>query len=232
MIASRKHNFIFIKTMKTAGTSIELALSTVCGPDDILTPISVQHDKIRADAGVEPRNFSDTLETRYLKALRKRNSKLMRPVLAEIAASGFWAHARPEVIKARVGRRFWKSAIKITSERHPYEKATSLARHSYREQAPFLEHLNNVVFGDLRYVGHPYYLQDGKILVGFIVRYNRLQDDFARLCRRLSLPMLELPHARRTDDGSVPAREQLTLAQRDFVYEQCAPEFELFGWER
>ena len=32
MIVSHEHKFIFLKTKKTAGTSIELALSELCGP--------------------------------------------------------------------------------------------------------------------------------------------------------------------------------------------------------
>ena len=39
MIVSHKYRFIFVKTLKTAGTSIEVFLSQYCGPDDILTPI-------------------------------------------------------------------------------------------------------------------------------------------------------------------------------------------------
>ncbi len=39
MIISHQYKFIFIKTIKTAGTSIEVFLSQVCGPNDILTPI-------------------------------------------------------------------------------------------------------------------------------------------------------------------------------------------------
>ncbi len=42
MILSHQHRFIFIKTMKTAGTSIEVYLSRFCGPDDIVTPIMPQ----------------------------------------------------------------------------------------------------------------------------------------------------------------------------------------------
>jgi hypothetical protein len=39
VIVSHRHRFIFVKTRKTAGTSIEVFLSQVCGPDDVVTPI-------------------------------------------------------------------------------------------------------------------------------------------------------------------------------------------------
>src|SRR5262245_14307166 len=39
MIISHEHQFIFLKTRKTAGTSVELALRQLCGPDDIIAPI-------------------------------------------------------------------------------------------------------------------------------------------------------------------------------------------------
>ena len=59
MIASRKHNFIIIKTMRTAGTSVELALGPYCGPRDVITPISISVDLQRLqDNGVTPRNFA------------------------------------------------------------------------------------------------------------------------------------------------------------------------------
>ena len=39
MIISHKYRFIFVKTLKTAGTSIEVFLSRYCGSDDVVTPI-------------------------------------------------------------------------------------------------------------------------------------------------------------------------------------------------
>ena len=39
MIISHTHQFIFIKSAKTAGTSIEAALSNSCIENDIVTPL-------------------------------------------------------------------------------------------------------------------------------------------------------------------------------------------------
>jgi hypothetical protein len=50
MIISSKYKFIFVKTKKTASTSIEVYLSSICDKGDIVTPIIPPVD------GHEPRN--------------------------------------------------------------------------------------------------------------------------------------------------------------------------------
>lgn len=52
MIISHQHRFIFIKTIKTAGTSIEACLSPLCGQEDVFTPIEPP------EQGHQPRNFA------------------------------------------------------------------------------------------------------------------------------------------------------------------------------
>ena len=55
MIVSHEHKFIFLKTIKTAGTSIEAALAQICGPDDIITPYREASETDRKGRG--PQNF-------------------------------------------------------------------------------------------------------------------------------------------------------------------------------
>lgn len=50
-IISFRHKFIFVKTRKTAGTSIEVHLAAKCGPKDIVTPITPPNPNH------QPRNF-------------------------------------------------------------------------------------------------------------------------------------------------------------------------------
>lgn len=51
MIISHEHKFIFLKTAKTAGTSIEIALSKFCGSDDVITKIARPDQRIRSEVG-------------------------------------------------------------------------------------------------------------------------------------------------------------------------------------
>ncbi|MEM7193183.1 MAG: hypothetical protein AAF405_10065, partial [Pseudomonadota bacterium] len=56
MIISHKHKFIFLKTKKTAGTSVELALSQICGESDVITPLAAADEALRAD-GLRAQNW-------------------------------------------------------------------------------------------------------------------------------------------------------------------------------
>ncbi len=50
-IVSFAHGFVFVKTHKTAGTSLEVHLAAQCGPDDVVTPINPP------SSSHEPRNY-------------------------------------------------------------------------------------------------------------------------------------------------------------------------------
>src|SRR5690606_5533488 len=79
MIASFTHDFIFIKTRKTAGTSVEIVLSAWCSGRDICTPISADDEILRRRYGGAPRNFhrNAAAEAIYRWAVETQNAKII-----------------------------------------------------------------------------------------------------------------------------------------------------------
>src|SRR3954471_5132862 len=130
MLASFEHDFIFIKTKKTASTSLEMAFSAHCGPGDIVSPVGAQWELERYKLGVVPRNFSraPALEARYQEALASGSYRTIREAsMANRETNGCTGHMRASSVKQWVPADFWDRALKFTSERHPYEKAMSMA---------------------------------------------------------------------------------------------------------
>ena len=73
MIVSHQHRFVFVKTRKTAGTSIEIALAQHCGPDDIITPIDEVDEQIRRDFGHRgPQNFEVRIQEKGISGIVRR----------------------------------------------------------------------------------------------------------------------------------------------------------------
>jgi hypothetical protein len=79
VILSHSRKFIFIKTRKVSGTSMEISLSQACSGDDILTPISYEDELIRSDlGGCLPQNYGDKNEEHFRELIRTRNPAIGR----------------------------------------------------------------------------------------------------------------------------------------------------------
>jgi hypothetical protein len=212
VIISTKYNFIYLRTKKTASTSIHRALCKVLGPYDV----AIKGKK----ADLTP-------------VLRKHITPPDEP---------FHTHTSAAKIKPYIRPRFWRGAFKFTSERHPYEKAVSLAYYQAskrdlgaeeRPQQPRdFENLVETVVKGGRYASFPDYSIDGFPVVSDFIRHESIEVDLNRIAEKLGLelpPLGEFKTTQRKDRR--PAREILTAAQKETVYRFCKPEFELLGYE-
>jgi hypothetical protein len=191
MIISHRHRFIFLKTRKTAGTSMEIALSRFCGPDDVITPIVEEDEALRRELGYPgPQNLE--VPASALRACDRLAAWLGREPLR------FFNHAPAAFVRRCVDPAVWFGYFKFCFERDPFDKAISRYCWSTREQAappPIARFLRRAKRRQIS--NWEIYTERDRIAVDFVGRYENLAHDLAVALRRVGLPPeLELPRAK------------------------------------
>jgi hypothetical protein len=233
MIVSYLHKFIFIKTKKTGGTAVEIALAPCCGPTDIITPFGPRDEMQRSANGLVPRNFSSdpAAEQTLREAVENRQRKVFRTAKR---AGDFFSHTRAAEIKQRLSPDFWDQAYKFTVERHPYEKAVSSAYYNYDEErdGPFPTYLDGFVRRGT-YRTFEFYTVGGQPVVDDFLRQETLMQDLRRVAAKLGICIADAPPLMkgRSRSDSRPAREILSEEQKQVVFQVCREEFELLGYD-
>lgn len=240
MIASYAHNYIFIKTGKVAGTSVEMALSRFCGPRDIITPIYPTDEIERKPPARHAQNFSTdpALERHHAELADKGDRAELWKVLHALTGKSIYTnHMVASDIRERIGEPFWRDAFKFTIERHPYERVVSTAlwliydHHGTVDVKPTI--LNRAIDAsiDMLMPGSRYMI-DGKIVVDRILRYETLTADLASIADRVGGDISGLlPRAKsgiRKPHHSV--ENLLTVEQKRRIAERHAVTFELLGY--
>jgi len=217
MIVSRRHGFVFIKTRKTAGTSLEIALSDVCGPDDIVTSILEDAEGIRR---VAAQNVRIPLSRAAAVDGLGRIVRFRRPTLT------FTNHVPMHVVRRHLDL---DGLFSFTVERNPWDRAISLYFWSTRD----VQGSRPTVSTFLREVGwhisnFPTYSHEGKVIVDRVLRYENLAADLDQVWRDLELP--GVPVLPRAKSGF---RQPLQLDADDiaFISDRCRREIELLGYE-
>ena len=227
MIVSHEHRFIFMKSQKTGGTSLELALSRVCGAGDIITPLAAHHEEQRRELGGQgPRNVDVPLH-------RHRPSDVAL-ILGGRGRRAFWQHSTALEVRSWLPARAWRDYFKFCVERNPWDRAISQYWFRMRKlDAPipmieFFETAPQHMMSNLHY-----YAIDGEIVVDRVLRYEDLEAEIAGLHEAIGLPdEIRLPMANagwRKDRRSY--REVLGTEERETIARRCAREIELLGYE-
>lgn len=212
MIASFSHGFIFVKTRKVGGTSLEIVLSSWCSEHDICTPIPAEDEAIRAGFGGQARNFQK-----------------------ERRGVAFFNHMPATEIRSAIPK-LWSRGFKFSVDRHPYEKVVSRAWWNIGRRGGNEEELEaeiETAIAAKTYLNYPLYCENGRVIVDEVWRYEDMWDRVAALGERLGQTMPGVPPrakgGHRRDRR--PAREVLTDEQRARIAEDARIEFELLGYE-
>ena len=228
MILSHKYKFIFIKTAKTAGTSIEVFLSRHCSPEDILTPITP------AIEGHQPRNYEGFINP--IPELLERPGKFFSALRGSIISrEKFYRHMPASEVRKRVPAEVWNSYFKFCVERNPWDKVLShYHMHAAREDGPLSldEYLARGRFpiNYFRYTDRT----GIKVIVDRIVRYENLMAELGEVFSQLNIPFdgtlgVAAKSEYRTDRG--PYRQVFNDEQRRIVEKAFAKEIALHGYQ-
>src|SRR5438132_1302501 len=118
MIISHKYKFIFIKNEKTAGTSIEIALSKYLGEKDVITPNRDEDEALRKALGYRGAQ-------NYYISLNRYTRKNLLELVTQHKRIRFFNHSGAEYIKEHVDKHVWESYFKFCFERNPWDKVIS-----------------------------------------------------------------------------------------------------------
>ena len=228
MIVSHAHRFIFLKTKKTAGTSIELALTKLCGEDDIITPLTAIDEGLRA-GGRGAQNWKRHGWWGSKRPIWKR--RLLKFTAADY---GFYNHMTAEEAKRLLDDdQVWRSYFKFAFDRNPWDRQVSFYQHRYRKEPappPFAEFIH----GDRRARINNYeiYSLGGDVAVDFVGRYESLQADLKHALSQVGLTLdAPLPRAKGTfRKDKRPYREFYDDDTRGIVGDWYAREIKLLDY--
>jgi len=186
MIISHTHKFILIKSWKTAGTSIEAALSEHCSGDDIVTPLG--------DYGFNRDEKGEWIHK-------------------SMNAGDFHQHDDALTIKRQIPPEVWANYFKFSIARNPWDRMLSLFYWENRRTPPplakkrFYHHLG-VPFDELRDVrksfaefvkkggwetNDRFYVIDNQLCADFVIRYENLAEGLREVCKTVDIPITGLP---------------------------------------
>ncbi len=226
MIISHKHKFIFVKTEKTAGTSVEIALSKYCGPDDVITPITPKDEARRRELGYPgPQNWRvpwgrHSGREQLAAVLRGRRLR-------------YFNHASAKYIRKHIRGSQWRDYYTFCFERNPWDKAISWYYwiHRHEPRPSLSEFIQSGGANAVR--GFELYTDHAEIIVDQVFRFEELDSAMETLRERIGLPetptLVRAKGGHRKDTRSY--REILTPADRDKIAKVFAREIAYFGYE-
>jgi hypothetical protein len=229
MLVSHRYRFIFLKTEKTASSSLYTAFRDIIREHDrpFAADWSVRRQLLGDNIGLENVSFSGRSG-----ALRRRLPRL----------SGIHRHGCAIDLRSFLGPDLFSRYTVITSERNPWDRQVSLFAHrASKDGKPsarsFASSMRSPLYNLLhhnRLRNWEIYSIDDRVCAHHVIRFEHLHDDFRAVIREIGLDPERhvLPHRRgghRADQGTY--RDLYTDDVRDLVGRWYRREIAHFGYE-
>jgi len=219
VLVSHRKKFIFLKTSKTAGTSVEVLFEKYCFPEGAWT---FSHY-------IEEYKNSDTGIVGY-RGLSRGNQR-------------FFNHMQANALREELGNDIWDEYFKFTVIRNPFDKMVSAFFHfeKHRKSDKYssdkltdVERFRNWVRSGGKIIDKHIYSIAGKVAVDYVIRYENLKNDLAAVCQKLNLDcdLNELPNLKAEfRDRSLPVKAFYDLETEQYVRRLYEFELQQFGYQ-
>ncbi|MGD0881130.1 MAG: sulfotransferase family 2 domain-containing protein [Acidimicrobiales bacterium] len=228
MIISHQLQLIFVKTRKTAGTSIEIALSQFAGPDDVITAITEDDEALRRQVGGRgPQNDRVPL------------GMIGRQQLSTLVRQRKWPtfknHTPASRIREKVGAATWDRYTTFTVVRNPWDRAVSLYYFVKGTEADAPPTFSAFLAATpaIKLSNFHLYAIDGRVAVDRVVRYEDLLDGLAEVWKEVGITdEVVLPHAKGAfrPTATRDYRSQMTDGDAEYIARVCRTEIEAFDY--
>jgi hypothetical protein len=200
---SLKHNFLFVHIPKTGGNSVQQALRDY-SEDQIVCTAPFQDGVERF--GLRNDRFSLQKHSALRDYRRELGEALFHRLFKFCCVRNPWERAISFYFSPHRGLTDWNRAafIGLLTELVPSTAFVALDEHDVSQQSPFEN-------------------------VDFVMRFERLNADFRRVCDRIGIPFQELPVRNKSSREHFSRYYDPELA--DLVAQQFAHEIECFGYE-
>jgi hypothetical protein len=225
MIICQEHRLVFVKTKKTAGTSIEIALGRLLKVGDFASPLYQDEEKLRPG--------KEAIVKKSVARLRERSNYTVR--------------ARNPHLGFKVAKDFLTDEIEgcfsFAVERNPWDKALSafyfwMSRRGNAVKDPHSMFENFCLSEALSFFSNEaMYCEDNGLIVDLVLQYDTLGTEFQRLMTDAGIPETNLDGI--NAKGSVKPMiknmadfygDQYDLPAAKAVQSIFASEIELFGY--